>query len=105
MPVLQHRAGHRLGAPWGEFAVQAPELADFGALRLAAVPAYLATVDDSGAPRVHPVTPIVGDGRLFSFMEPTSPKGDDIVRRAVVRNGRPLTEGRTRRAGTLPSSG
>jgi hypothetical protein len=80
MPVLQH-VGHRLAVPWGEFAAQAPELAAFGALRLAATPAYLATVDDSGAPRVHPVTPIVGDGRLLLFMEPTSPKGDDIVRR------------------------
>jgi len=29
------------------------------------------------------VTPIVGDGRLFLFMEPTSPKGDDIVRRGM----------------------
>jgi hypothetical protein len=83
MPVLQHRVGHGLSVPWGEFAAQAPDLAEFGALRLAAVPAYLATVDGSGAPRVHPVTPIVGDGRLFLFMEPTSPKGEDIVRRGV----------------------
>jgi hypothetical protein len=83
MPVLQHRVGRRVSAPWGEFAAQAPELAEFGALRLAVVPAYLATVDDSGSPRVHPVTPIVGDGRLFLFMEPTSPKGDDIARRGV----------------------
>ena len=83
MRVLQHHRGERVGVPWGEFAAQAPRLAEFGALRLAAVPAYLATVDDSGVPRVHPVTPIVGDGRLFLFMEPTSPKGDDIVRRGV----------------------
>jgi hypothetical protein len=72
-----------LSVPWGEFAAQAPELAVFGALRLGAVPAYLATVADSGVPRVHPVTPIIGDGRLFVFMEPTSPKGHDIVRRGV----------------------
>ena len=81
MPVSQQRVGQDLGVPWGEFAAQATELAEFGAQRLAAVPAYLATVDASGAPRVHPVTPIVGAGRLFLFMEPTSPKGDDIVRR------------------------
>ena len=31
-------------------------------------------------PRVHPVTPIVGQGRLFLFMEPTSPKGHDLRR-------------------------
>jgi hypothetical protein len=84
MPVLQQRVDHnRLSVRWGEFAAQAPELAEFGAERLAAVPAYLATVDVAGAPRVHPVTPIVGEGRLFLFMEPTSPKGDDIVRRGV----------------------
>ena len=83
MPVLHPRVGHGLGVPWGELAAQAPDLAEFGAGRLAALPAYLATVDGSGAPRVHPVSPIVGDGRLFLFMEPTSPKGDDIVRRGV----------------------
>jgi hypothetical protein len=83
MPVLQQTAGHGPSVRWGEFAAAAPELAELGARRLAAVPAYLATVDDSGAPRVHPVTPIIGDGRLFLFMEPTSPKGGDIVRRGV----------------------
>jgi hypothetical protein len=83
MPVLQQHVGQDISVPWGEFATQAPELAEFGAKRLAAVPAYLATVDAAGAPRVHPVTPIVGDGRLFLFMEPTSPKGEDIVRRGM----------------------
>jgi hypothetical protein len=56
---------------------------DFGIHRLAAVPAYLATVDASSATRVHPVTPIVGDRRLFLFMEPTSPKGHNLVDRGV----------------------
>src|SRR5262249_30040068 len=32
-----------------------------------------------GTPRVHPVTPIIGE-RLFVFMEPTSPKGYDLRR-------------------------
>jgi hypothetical protein len=72
-----------VSVPWGEFAAQTPELADFGALRLGVVPAYLATVGDSGVPRVHPVTPIIGEGCLFVFMQPTSPKGHDIVRRGV----------------------
>ena len=83
MPARPQGVGHALSVPWGEFASQAPGLAEFGVRRLAAAPAYLATVDRSGAPRVHPVTPIVGDGRLFLFMEPTSPKGDDIARRGV----------------------
>ncbi|MCB0192059.1 MAG: pyridoxamine 5'-phosphate oxidase family protein [Anaerolineae bacterium] len=56
------------------------ELAEFGRARLAGRPAYLATVRQDGSPRVHPVTPIVGDGHLFIFMEPTSPKGHDLRR-------------------------
>jgi hypothetical protein len=58
MLVLPPRVGDGVAVPWGEFAAHAPELAAFGAQRLAAVPAYLATVDDAGAPRVDPVTPI-----------------------------------------------
>jgi hypothetical protein len=65
-------------AGWSDFEQGAPELARDVAERLTARPAYLATVDARGAPRVHPVSPIVGGGRLFLFMEPTSPKGEDI---------------------------
>ena len=68
-------------ATWGEFTEAAPELAAFGAERFRqAEVAYLATVRDDGSPRVHPVTPILGEGRLFSFMEPLSPKGHDLRR-------------------------
>ena len=63
---------------WGEFAKLEPELARFGADRLTAAPAYLATVRRSGAPRVHPVTPIFTTDGLFLFMEPTSPKARDL---------------------------
>src|SRR2546427_7238866 len=66
---------------WGEFAAAAPELAAFGEERFrAAEVAYLATVRADGSPRVHPFTPILCDGRLFAFMEPTSPKGHDLRR-------------------------
>lgn len=76
-------------AEWSEFERDAPELAQDIAERLRARPAYLATVDATGAPRVHPVTPIVGDGHLFVFMEPTSPKGQDIRARGsfALHNG------------------
>lgn len=57
-----------------------PELAAFGAARLNGAVAYLATLRSDGAPRVHPVTPIIGRGHLFVFMEPTSPKGRDLQR-------------------------
>ncbi len=65
---------------WGEFEKAAPELATFGAARFSSGVAYLATVREDGAPRVHPVTPIVGEGRLMLYMEPTSPKGKDLLR-------------------------
>jgi hypothetical protein len=41
--------------------------------------AYLGTLRADGSPRVHPVTPIIGE-QLFLFMEPTSPKGKDLQR-------------------------
>jgi hypothetical protein len=66
---------------WSTLQDQDAELADFGARRLTASGvAYLATVDAAGAPRIHPVTPIVAAGHLFVFMEPTSPKGRDLER-------------------------
>lgn len=56
------------------------ELAEFGLERFGNQVAYLATVRKDGSPRVHPVTPIIGAGRLFVFMESTSPKGHDLRR-------------------------
>jgi hypothetical protein len=94
MLAQRPRVAHDLAVPWGEFTTHAPELAAFGAQRLSAVPAYLATVDDAGAPRVHPVTPIIGPGRLFLFMEPASPKGHDIVARGVYALHGPVPDDR-----------
>lgn len=65
---------------WRDLERVDPELAAAGARRLHGQVAYLATVSSEGAPRVHPVTLIVGDGHLFVFMEPTSPKGADLRR-------------------------
>jgi hypothetical protein len=66
---------------WGDLESGRPELAAYGAERFRQFGvAYLATVRADGSPRVHPVTPIVGRGRLFLFMEPTSPKGGDLRR-------------------------
>jgi len=56
------------------------DLAEFGLERFSSQVAYLATVRKDGFPRVHPVTPIIGEGRLFVFMELTSPKGHDLRR-------------------------
>lgn len=80
---------------WAEFAALEPELAAFGAGRLTAAPAYLATVRRSGAPRVHPVTPILSAAGLYLFMEPTSPKGIDLRERGsfALHNGVPDNAG------------
>ena len=75
---------------WGDLERADPELAAAGARRLHGRVAYLATVSPDGAPRVHPVTPIVGDGLLFVFMEPTSPKGADLAQGRRPQAGKPL---------------
>ena len=76
---------------WGDFKTDAAALAEFGAGRLTMSTAYLATLRQDGLPRVHPVTPIVADERLFVFMEPTSPKGRDLRERGwyALHNGVP----------------
>ncbi len=66
---------------WAEFANQAPDFAAFGKSRFSSEVAYLGTIREDGGPRVHPVTPIIGE-QLFLFMEPISPKGKDLTRDA-----------------------
>jgi hypothetical protein len=66
---------------WKEFATQSPQLAEFGKARFGLGVAYLGTIRPDGSPRIHPVTPIIGD-ELYIFMEPTSPKGKDLQRDA-----------------------
>jgi hypothetical protein len=82
-------------ANWSDLEADEPGLAAFGAGLLGRPPAYLATVRADGRPRVHPVTPILAAGRLFIFMEPTSPKGRDLSRRRdyALHNGVPDTVG------------
>lgn len=64
---------------WHTFTHHAPDLAAFGADRFSSGVAYLGTLRPDGGPRVHPVTPILGE-QLYLFMEPTSPKGKDLQR-------------------------
>ena len=80
---------------WNEFASSAPELSRRAAELLVARPAYLATVDGDAAPRVHPVAPVIGDDALYVFMEPTSPKGNDLRDRGgyALHNGVPDNDG------------
>ena len=67
-------------ASWKEFEASVPELAQFGMERLHGGVSYFATIRNNNLPRLHPVTPIIGDGHLYVFMEPTSPKGKDLDR-------------------------
>lgn len=65
---------------WSEFERQAPGLASMGFERLNRKIAYLATLKKDGSPRLHPVTPFIGNGMLFIFTEPSSPKIRDLRR-------------------------
>ncbi len=65
---------------WKEFEARAPEVAQFGMERLHGLVSYIATIRKNNLPRLHPLTPIIGKGHLYVFMEPTSPKGKDLER-------------------------
>ena len=83
---------------WKIFEEDCPELANPGFEILNRKIAYLATIKKDGSPRLHPVTPFIGEGMLFIFTEPSSPKIRDLRRDgryalhcAVSREG-PLVE-------------
>jgi hypothetical protein len=67
---------------WKLLESQAPDVAEFSKERLHDKVAYLATIRKDGSPRLHPFTPIIGEGHFFIFMEPTSPKKNDLLRDA-----------------------
>ena len=64
---------------WLELEAAAPEIAAFGAQRLDGKLAYLATVREDEKPRLHPVTPIIGAGHCFLFVDPSTPKAQDLL--------------------------
>lgn len=65
---------------WKIFAEKSPELAAVVYEKLNRKIAYLATLKKDGSPRLHPVTPFIGNGMLFIFTEPSSPKIRDLQR-------------------------
>ena len=68
-------------ANWGEFTRAEPEMAKVLTSLLDWIPiTYLATVRKDGAPRVHPICPIIGSGRMFVAVNETSPKRHDLKR-------------------------
>lgn len=67
---------------WRQFSREQPELAKQGAellYRFGVGLAYLATVRGDGAPRVHPVCPVLAYDGLYTFVIP-SPKQQDLHR-------------------------
>ena len=68
---------------WKEFAAAEPDLAETGRSLLFQFKvglAFLATVRRDGAPRLHPVCPVLSDDRLFVLITPHSPKLRDLLR-------------------------
>ena len=68
---------------WKEFATAEPDLAGVGRSLLFQFRvglAFLATVRNDGAPRLHPVCPVLSNDRLFVLITPTSPKRHDLLR-------------------------
>lgn len=68
---------------WNDFAASAPELARAGRTLITQFQvglAFLATVRNDGAPRLHPVCPVFSEGHLFVLIVPASPKCHDLLR-------------------------
>ena len=68
---------------WKEFAAAEPDLAETGRSLLFQFKvglAFLATIRRDGAPRLHPVCPVLSDDRLFVLITPSSPKRQDLLR-------------------------
>jgi hypothetical protein len=66
-------------ATWAEFAATEPQLAAWGESRFnRSRVAFIATVAADGSPRCNPVQPVICEGRLLLFIEPTSPKVNDL---------------------------
>jgi hypothetical protein len=75
---INERVSTMHAVAWGVLEDQDRELADYGQERVDGKVAYLATVRADGRPRAHPVTPIIGAGHLFIFVEPSSPRTRDL---------------------------
>jgi hypothetical protein len=68
-------------ATWAELEAERGDMAAVLTELLGWIPiVYLATVRKDGAPRLHPVVPIIADGRLFIAVPETSPKRFDLYR-------------------------
>ncbi|MEX2158824.1 MAG: pyridoxamine 5'-phosphate oxidase [Dehalococcoidia bacterium] len=67
-------------ATWSDFANAEPEMARRGRELLNIPVAYLATVRRDGAPRLHPLSPMFAEGRLFVAIQSSAPRRYDLLR-------------------------
>ena len=68
---------------WRDFAAAQPALAQVGRELLTQFGvglAFLATVRRDGAPRLHPVCPVLSNDQLYVLITPGSPKRNDLLR-------------------------
>jgi hypothetical protein len=65
---------------WAAFERAAPELAERGRARIGFGVAWLATTSADGEPNVHPVTPLIAEGRLLVFVALGTPKERNLRR-------------------------
>lgn len=69
--------------PWKQFSEASPDLAQLGQEQLFQYGvglAFLATVRADGAPRLHPVCPVISQEKLYVLILPESPKRGDLER-------------------------
>lgn len=68
---------------WSDFAAERPEMAEAGralVYQYRVGLGYLATLRKDGAPRLHPVCPVIANGGLYVFVGNHSPKVHDLLR-------------------------
>lgn len=68
---------------WKQFSELSPDLAQLGQEQLFQYGvglAFLATVRADGAPRLHPVCPVISQEKLYVLILPESPKRGDLER-------------------------
>jgi hypothetical protein len=81
---------------WCEFAAERPAMAEAGRrliYNFTVGLGYLATVRKDGAPRVHPICPVIANDGLYTFIGNHSPKLHDLLRdRRYALHSFPLPE-------------
>ena len=65
---------------WAQFEEAAGEIAGRGRALFSIGYAFIATTASDGAPRVHPVTPLINGGRLFVFVAKHTAKYPNLIR-------------------------